>query len=643
MTGPADVAGIDFLLDLSRWRPGGAAVLELLEELRSSEALGDRGVVGTILLASEGAASQEIDLPERWRCLHRPEPIVAADRTLELASREGRSFLVITEPVVPGGELVGALEAALEEDPLFGAAVPRQRAADGGILPLAAGDDGDSRAGLPRRLLAEIPRRYIFPELVAACILLRRELVGNLTGLDRRFRSLRGAWLQYLCRARRLGFRSVVANDAVLDVSRPGGGADRCDEHQDYWTLHWMYADVALGRKELESAAALRHEELLGRALRPQPAERRRLLIDARGLQQRHNGTTAAALGILKGLRDLDCEWHTTVLADRGAAEFHRLAELCASWRVLHEEPSTRFAAAVRLSQPWDFDTMIGLHRTALFNFYLMLDTISWDVLYVGSWTHTLGATWRFLAEHADGLLFDSEFTRNRFARRFQMAPAVGQHVCRLSCHPRDYATPAGEAADGSLPFLFVVGNQLDHKFVPQTVALLATAFPYLQIRALGGEDRESGNVTIMQSGVLPPGELESCYAQARVLVFPSFYEGFGFPVLQGLSHGRAVVARRSDLVEEIAGHYSGPGSLYTYETPLELVEIVGGLLHGAGASARAIGTRLDGRGEPASWKEVATGLVEFVEQATAAPNRTHWLSREHKIEQLAAYHEQHR
>ena len=50
--------------------------------------------------------------------------------------------------------------------------------------------------------------------------------------------------------------------------------------------------------------------------------------------------------------------------------------------------------------------------------------------------------------------------------------------------------------------------------------------------------------------------------------MFPSFYEGFSLPTLKGFSYGRTVLARRSDLLFEVAAHYRGPGRLVAFDTP---------------------------------------------------------------------------
>jgi hypothetical protein len=105
-----------------------------------------------------------------------------------------------------------------------------------------------------------------------------------------------------------------------------------------------------------------------------------------------------------------------------------------------------------------------------------MLDTIAWDIQYLGP-PH-LDGTWQFLADHADGFLFISEFTRQRFLARFENAKDTPSSVCHLSMDAVDYMAAEPGRAE-SAEYLLVVGNELDHKDLAQSVDVLANAFPF--------------------------------------------------------------------------------------------------------------------------------------------------------------------
>jgi len=57
----------------------------------------------------------------------------------------------------------------------------------------------------------------------------------------------------------------------------------------------------------------------------------------------------------------------------------------------------------------------------------------------------------------------------------------------------------------------------------------------------------------------VPFSDLPSFYQMASVFVYPSFYEGFGIPVIEALSSGVPVVAAKGSCLEEAGG----PGSVY--------------------------------------------------------------------------------
>jgi glycosyltransferase involved in cell wall biosynthesis len=322
------------------------------------------------------------------------------------------------------------------------------------------------------------------------------------------------------------------------------------------------------------------------------------------------------------------------LLATPAGAAFHDLHAAFPGCRVYTGAPDRTFSATLRPSQPWTIGEMVDLHQLALFNVYLMLDAISWDVVYPAP--RHLDGTWQFLSEHADGLLFDSEFTRRRFLDRFPAADALPNMAVLFSCNPADYVRDdVGMASEA--PFILVVGNSLDHKDVRPTVAALASAFPFKRIKALGPADAVSPLVTAQQSGRLTEQEVHALYAHAEYVVYPSFYEGFGFPVVTALGYGRTVLVRRSSLVDELAASCPAGGRLITFDRREELVDLLGRLIHGEEVPDQPLGA---GRvnGTVRSWRHAADEIVSFVDALVEDPAASRWIARERAVQQLHAY-----
>ncbi len=348
-----------------------------------------------------------------------------------------------------------------------------------------------------------------------------------------------------------------------------------------------------------------------------------------------YNGTSQAVLGTVKALKEFEPDWDVTMLARPEGAVFHDLDRVYAGWPVFTSLPDGPFTLALRPSQPWHIQEMVDLHNVSLFNAYLLLDTIAWDIAYLGP-PHLEG-TWQFLAEHADALLFDSTFTRQRFVERFPAGRSVPGLVTHFSFDPSEYARADVSNAAGGDEFILVIGNNLDHKDVQRTVEALASAFPFRHIKALGPAQMTSPFVTARQSGELPELEMHQLYANAQYVVFPSFYEGFGFPILTALAYGRTVLARRSDLLEEVAAQCDRRGRLIMFERREELVELIGRLVHGEPVPEHPLGLGLT-NGRPKAWRDVARDTLEFLESLLREPSRSRWIAREHAVRQLVSY-----
>ena len=76
--------------------------------------------------------------------------------------------------------------------------------------------------------------------------------------------------------------------------------------------------------------------------------------------------------------------------------------------------------------------------------------------------------------------------------------------------------------------------------------------------------------------GYIPRGDLPALYANARIFIYPSFFEGFGFPVLEAMASGTPVITSNTSSLPEVCGdaaYYVTPGSVSSLVQALEKVD----------------------------------------------------------------------
>ncbi|HXX29352.1 MAG TPA: glycosyltransferase [Myxococcaceae bacterium] len=615
--GPAERLG-GLLIDLGT-TPGPAA-RRYLAQLRNR--------VGPELPVDVRWTGPEDDVPANTRLLRGGPGARVLARAAESAASRGHLGVLLT-PLLTDSAVLGGLLDAFGLDEMVGFVAPRFADERGDRVWFLPGAAPGAARSLPRQCLSLLPPHYFTTERLAACLIIRREVAAEIAASEGSLESLPAAVLEATLAARRRGHRMLVLNHVVVPApdawDRLYPVLDRASSDE----LYARWPDANAGEEWFDELPHQRREVLAATARRARPASNLPVLLDCRGVPAFHNGTSEAAIGLLDGIRGIGPSWVIDLAFNADAARFHRIAERYPEMKVEHGIPERAYASAVCLNQPWHVSTVAELHRRGLTIGFNMLDTIAWDVVYLGN--PEMAKAWHFVATHGDGLAYISEFTRRRFRFRFPLAPSVLETVTHLSLDVADYRDPALADAPEE-DFLLVFGNQYDHKAVAPTVDLLNRAFPFQRIKAFGAPDEERHNVTVLQSGHLSSQEIDRLVASARVVVFPSHYEGFGLPVVRSLAYGRSVVVRACSLWPEIAGLMRMPGRLVQFSAPHELVEAVGKLLAGEPVDALPFGGGLAGEAPPPGWRDCARRLVDLVERMVSGASPERWYARDRAL-----------
>jgi hypothetical protein len=272
-----------------------------------------------------------------------------------------------------------------------------------------------------------------------------------------------------------------------------------------------------------------------------------------------------------------------SVLCSPEIAAFHDLSQHV-GLRIVGEEEAYGFDLLYKPAQPFSMGEVADSSQRALRVVYCFLDTISWDCFYL--WCQERDDCWRLASRCSDALFFISPFSEKQFHLRFETDPEVLTRVIPLSLDVRDYlpstqCRPALETSPASQQkHLLVFGNHYAHKHVQATATSLALAFPDQEIVLFGMEEPvPHGNVRAIFSGRLDEAGLETLYQNSACLIFPSMYEGFGLPVMEGLARGMAVFARETPLNRWIGETCNAGGTLFLYRCDEDLCRGVASFL----------------------------------------------------------------
>jgi glycosyltransferase involved in cell wall biosynthesis len=164
-------------------------------------------------------------------------------------------------------------------------------------------------------------------------------------------------------------------------------------------------------------------------------------------------------------------------------------------------------------------------------------------------------------AKRADRIVAVSDVTRNDLVEQY------GVDERKIVVIPNgvdaEFA-PEGPRRDGP-PYLLFVGSLQARKDPVTAIEALARVDDELRL-ILVGPDRGAGREArataerlgvadrVVFTGHVGKAELASLYRGAQALVFPSRYEGFGFPVVEAMASGTPVVASSAGAIPEVAG-----------------------------------------------------------------------------------------
>lgn len=157
-------------------------------------------------------------------------------------------------------------------------------------------------------------------------------------------------------------------------------------------------------------------------------------------------------------------------------------------------------------------------------------------------------------ARQADAVITISQFARRTIVEKMKV-PEHRIHTIPLGVDLSAF-TPGTVERENILYYPARPYPHKNHERLFAAVELLHREDPTLRL-VLSGEGRERlGTLPpfVEHVGLVPFDELRALYQRARLLVFPSLYEGFGLPPLEAMASGCPVAASNAASIPEVVG-----------------------------------------------------------------------------------------
>lgn len=153
----------------------------------------------------------------------------------------------------------------------------------------------------------------------------------------------------------------------------------------------------------------------------------------------------------------------------------------------------------------------------------------------------------------------------------------------------------------GHVPLIEAWDRLLDEVEVKQDLVLAGSPWDgYAEIEAALGKARHRERIRLL--GFVQHAHIPDLYRAADAVVFPSFYEGFGLPVLEAMGCGRALACSNRASLPEVAG---SAALLFDPAKPAEIREALQQLLQKPDLRARLESAGLQ-RAQCFSWENTA-------------------------------------
>ena len=411
--------------------------------------------------------------------------------------------------------------------------------------------------------LIETARKYL-PEygltvqVNVCCVLIKRSVIEAFGFLDESFDSLEYALMDFYCRINRFGFSSVISYHALYSCKDKASG-DKDSEpfplsygkDKELFESRYKYWGDKLRRLERYGAdPCVDFLKVLDNEYYP----KKRILFDCIIMPAMHCGTSEYQISVYEAFYRLYKDKYDIFLyTNHEAAEFHNLSNRYGN--ILYPDTLNGvYHLGYVPNQLMFYEPMLTMDKHCL----KVVQTL-FDIMIVRIDEHVaddVSSNMENGIKLSDGIVFISNYSKNDFTACFANNQNLEEKKLKVIYPANGFDAPKNVYELPFEDYFLVVGNAYKHKAIEETVEVISNTEHNYIVVGYGDDDFLHPNVYSYKSGNLEEDFLSYLYASCKAVIFPSMYEGFGFPVVIGLRNNKRILLNDNTLNRELIDRF---------------------------------------------------------------------------------------
>lgn len=377
-----------------------------------------------------------------------------------------------------------------------------------------------------------------------------------------------GSW-EKLCQvANVVGYSTIQSNKVFIEVAP---------------------REKAMSRFSRSEVLSVNGADHFAAVLQNSNATQHSLFIDLFNLDLLWNGTSRNALSFLSALQKRQIQFPdfpaVVIGADDAARRFFKLEQYGFQIRKNSELGGHVFDAGFALAPMTHPRQLFRMNQLCARWILSHLDIIALRTLALSETDPTLYTTVRDSMIFSDRIIAISNYSKNDLLAYFpELANEIAPRI-RVCLEGADSELLNQQQEDSVLKsslvfpeshqdgYVLIVGNSYPHKQLD--LALPALEKQQLPIIVLGSTINEHSNVIGFASGSLSAQRIAALFSSARVVIFPSAYEGYGLPVADAALFGKPIALFDTEIAREVTISMGAENQTVFFSDFRDLSEIV--------------------------------------------------------------------